>query len=90
MIDQAASVFAQAQSVGIRLDDVTAALIGERFDVREIGERRMLVGKREDVEASRTLLGKATPFVGRDKELAAARGDAAASASTSRSHAPSW
>src|SRR5258708_38349889 len=69
VIDQAAVVFAQSTSPGIRVDEVTAALLGERFDVRQDGKGHTLVARRGDVETSRTLLGKATPFVGRDKEL---------------------
>jgi hypothetical protein len=70
VIDQAASLLVHSASPGIRLDEVTAALLGERFEVREDGQARALVGRRgEEGERSRTLLGKATSFVGRDKEL---------------------
>jgi eukaryotic-like serine/threonine-protein kinase len=69
VIDQAASLLVHSASPGIQLDEVTAGLLGERFETREEGRARTLVGKRSEVESSRTLLGKATPFVGRDKEL---------------------
>ena len=69
VIDKAASLLVHSASLGIRLDEVTAGLLGERFEIREQGRARILVGKRSEVESSRTLLGKATPFVGRDKEL---------------------
>jgi eukaryotic-like serine/threonine-protein kinase len=70
VIDQAAALLAQSLSPGIRLDEVTVGLLGERFEVRQDGKGHVLTGKHGDVETSRTLLGKATPFVGRDRELA--------------------
>ncbi len=69
VIDQAAAVFAGSTAPGVRMDEVSAALLGERFEVRQDDEGHTLVGHRGDVGTSRTLLGKATPFVGRDKEL---------------------
>ena len=69
VIDLAASLFVRSASPGIQLDEVTAGLLGERFEVHHDGEGRSLIGKRGELEPSRTLLGKATPFVGRDKEL---------------------
>jgi hypothetical protein len=69
VIDQAASLLVHSVSPGIRLDEVTAGLLGERFEVREDGRGRALIGRRGEAESSRTLLGKATPFLGRDKEL---------------------
>ncbi len=68
-IDQAASLFAQSMAAGIRIDEVTEGLLGERFNVRSDDKGRALVGRRGDDEAPRTLLGKRTPCVGRDKEL---------------------
>ena len=70
VIDQAAALLAHSPSPGIRLDEVTVGLLGERFDVRPDGAGHVLTARRGDVETSRTLLGKATPFLGRDKELA--------------------
>jgi eukaryotic-like serine/threonine-protein kinase len=69
VIDQVASLLVHSVSPGIRLDEVTAGLLGERFQVRENAQGRTLVGKRGEAESARTLLGKATPFVGRDKEV---------------------
>jgi tetratricopeptide (TPR) repeat protein len=52
----------------VRLDDVTAGLLGPRFDVR--GDDRGLYATGEhEVDQVRTLLGKPTPCVGRDREL---------------------
>jgi tetratricopeptide (TPR) repeat protein len=69
VIDQAASLLVHSVSPAIRLDEVTAGLLGERFEVRQDSQGRALMGKRGEAESSRTLLGKATPFVGRDREL---------------------
>ncbi len=54
-----------AAAPAIRLDDVTAALLGPGFVVGG----GWLSGERESLEAPRTLLGKPTTFVGRDREL---------------------
>jgi tetratricopeptide (TPR) repeat protein len=53
----------------IRLDETTAGLLDARFEVG--GDRRGLdlLGERPDVDPARTLLGKKTPFVGREREL---------------------
>ena len=54
---------------GVRIDDVTAALLGGRAAIEVDPRGAMLVALRDDHEAARTLLGKATPFVGREREL---------------------
>jgi hypothetical protein len=69
VIDQAASLLAHSTSSGILIDEVTAGLLGERFEVRQEEKCQVLVGRKSDGEAPRTLLGKPTPCVGRDKEL---------------------
>ena len=55
----------------IAIDAITAGLLDARFDVG--GDDANLALRRErtsaDPEAPRTLLGKPTPFVGRDREL---------------------
>ncbi len=53
----------------IRLDDVTAGLLDSRFDVGGDDAGLVLLGEREQLEVTRKLLGKATPCVGRDREL---------------------
>jgi len=61
---------------GIWLDDATAGLLDVRFDVRGVAQGEgiesalYLRGERDLVEATRTLLGKPYPCVGRDRELA--------------------
>jgi hypothetical protein len=70
VIDRAAALLAQSNASGIRIDEVTCGLLGERFEVRsEQDEGSVLLGRRSGAEAPRTLLGKPTPFVGRGKEL---------------------
>ncbi|WP_437489922.1 protein kinase [Sorangium sp. So ce1014] len=53
----------------IAVDDVTARLLGARFEVSGEGERRELHGERDLAGSARTLLGKASACVGRDREL---------------------
>ncbi|XYI03028.1 protein kinase domain-containing protein [Sorangium sp. So ce1128] len=61
-----------AQAVAI--DEVTARLLDARFVVKESAPGLALLGERELTGGARTLLGKATPCVGRDRELAALEG----------------
>ena len=54
----------------ILIDDVVAGLLDARFDVREMeGGLSLLLGERPLGEGTRLLLGRATPCVGRDREL---------------------
>ncbi|MFZ5891088.1 MAG: protein kinase domain-containing protein [Myxococcota bacterium] len=53
----------------IFVDDVTAGLLDARFDVRGDQRGLMLRGLRDALEPVRTLLGKPTPMVGRNREL---------------------
>ncbi len=69
-IDRAASLLAESTSAGVWVDEATAALLETRFDVRHGGASASVEGRRGGLESPRTLLGKATPCVGRDKELA--------------------
>jgi len=57
----------------VDLDSMTAALLDARFDVSRGGSGFILRGEREQVEATRTLLGRETPCVGRDRELSLLR-----------------
>jgi eukaryotic-like serine/threonine-protein kinase len=60
----------QATAPGaIRLDDVAAGLLDARFDVRREGTASFLRGERDVFEVKRILLGKATDFVGRGREM---------------------
>jgi eukaryotic-like serine/threonine-protein kinase len=57
----------------VRIDEVTAGLLDVRFDVRggAIAGELELRGERDLAEGARTLLGKPTPCVGREREIAA-------------------
>jgi tetratricopeptide (TPR) repeat protein len=54
----------------VRIDDVTAALLDSRFDVTGESDALALVGERDASEFDRTVLGVATPIIGRERELA--------------------
>ncbi len=58
---------------GVRIDGVTAALLDARFVHERDAQGLLLLGRRE-TSAMRTLLGKPTPCVGRDAELAMLEG----------------
>jgi tetratricopeptide (TPR) repeat protein len=51
---------------GVWLDDVTCGLLDARFDIAA----RLLLGERDGLEGVRTLLGRPSPCVGRERELA--------------------
>jgi serine/threonine protein kinase/tetratricopeptide (TPR) repeat protein len=55
---------------GIHLDDVTAGLLDGRFDVGGDQVGLVLRSEREQAPAERTLLGKPTSCVGRERDLA--------------------
>jgi hypothetical protein len=69
VIDRAAALLEHSVSSGIRIDEVTGGLLGERFEIHAVGGGHVLVAQRDHAEPPRTLLGKPTPYVGRDKEL---------------------
>jgi hypothetical protein len=54
----------------LRLDDVTAGLLPARFEIDGDAAGLFLRGERELVGPGRTLLGRVTSCVGRDRELA--------------------
>ncbi|KYF63706.1 protein kinase [Sorangium cellulosum] len=53
----------------VMIDDVAAGLLDARFEVREEEGFFALHGERALADGARLLLGKATPCVGRDREL---------------------
>ena len=69
-IDRAAELLGRGAAATIPIDEVTAGLLDARFEVSGDGPARVLVGRREGTAGARTLLGRASPFVGREKELA--------------------
>jgi len=56
---------------GIRVDAISARLLEARFDVIRDGDDAILLGERRAPAQPRTLLGKPSPHVGRERELAA-------------------
>src|SRR4029077_8037833 len=58
-----------ATTVPVRVDEVTAGLLDTRFELSGDRAGLLLCGERERVEAARTLLGRPTPCVGREREL---------------------
>ena len=68
VIDRAASLLDRGAGA-IHVDDVSAGLLELRFDVGGDGDRRVLLEERSSEEPPRTLLGRPTPCVGRDREL---------------------
>jgi tetratricopeptide (TPR) repeat protein len=70
-IDRAARLLSGATDPrkGVALDELTAGLIEPGFDLRKSGDRIWLIGQHVDLEATRLLMGKPTPFMGREKEL---------------------
>ncbi|HVW28759.1 MAG TPA: protein kinase [Polyangiaceae bacterium] len=70
-IDRAAALIGENASLahGVLMDNVTAGLVGLRFDVVSEGSMNVLVGAKPDLDAPRLLMGKPTPYVGRDRQL---------------------
>jgi hypothetical protein len=70
VIDRAAALVADA--VGkVRADGETAALVEGRFELATDHKSTYVVGERSDLDRVRTLLGKPTRCIGRDRELSA-------------------
>jgi len=74
VIDRGAELLRGEPSGVIRLDNATADLLGTRFELGGDAERRTLLGEHGHDDAPRTLLGKTTVCVGRDRELALLEG----------------
>jgi tetratricopeptide (TPR) repeat protein len=84
VLERAAQLVASfAGETAVRLDQLTAGLLDARFDVGGDTGGLVLRGEREIGKARRTLLGRATPFVGRGRELALLEGVCAESAGES-------
>ncbi len=70
MIDRAADALIESPAGQVRIDEVTAGLVADRFHV-EAEDRGLFLGSpRHGAEPARKLLGKVTPCVGRRRELA--------------------
>jgi hypothetical protein len=74
VLDHAASLLsaeARCPGSGIRIDTNTAGLLDPRFHIRQARPGWELAGERETGTGVRTLLGRASPYVGRTSELRA-------------------
>lgn len=69
VIDRAAALVRATRPGAIRIDDATAGLLDDAFEVVGDADALALRRERDVAPATRTLLGKATPCVGRDREL---------------------
>jgi eukaryotic-like serine/threonine-protein kinase len=67
--DDDVALVAAGKKQPIHVDEVTAGLLDSRFVVKSDGARLDLVGEEASADAGRMLLGKATPCVGREREL---------------------
>ncbi|MBX7196883.1 MAG: protein kinase, partial [Sandaracinaceae bacterium] len=68
VVERGARLLAESSS-GVRIDQVTSALIDRQFEI-SVDEHGLLVAsERTTLDAPRLLLGKPTPFVGRAREL---------------------
>jgi hypothetical protein len=72
-IERAAALFAAAppQPPGVRIDAATASLLDDGFAIARDGASAIATGETGSRNPLRRLLGKPTPCVGRDRELAA-------------------
>jgi tetratricopeptide (TPR) repeat protein len=61
--------FSPDEVAPIRVDEQAAGLLDLRFDIRGDARELLLVSERKTVETTRTLLGKPTTCVGREREL---------------------
>jgi eukaryotic-like serine/threonine-protein kinase len=70
VIDRAASLLRGVDGGAVILDDMTRALLDARFEVESHDGRAELRAERRNAPSSRSLLGRPSPFVGRERELA--------------------
>jgi tetratricopeptide (TPR) repeat protein len=70
VVERAAALASLGDGNGVQLDDATAGLLDARFEVVGAAGALELRSEREVVAQKRTLLGKATPCVGREREIA--------------------
>ncbi|HSQ66951.1 MAG TPA: protein kinase [Polyangiaceae bacterium] len=69
-IDRATQMLAAEQGrEGVPIDDVTAGLLDARFEVGGDAASILLLAERSSADSARRLLGKESPFVGREREI---------------------
>jgi serine/threonine protein kinase/tetratricopeptide (TPR) repeat protein len=69
VIDRGVHLVRADGKAGVRVDEVTAGLVGGRFDVKPEGGQLMLWGELDADDPPPALLGRPSPFVGRDDDL---------------------
>ena len=69
LLDAAPAAQAGPRTAPVRLDDITAGLLDLRFDVVEGGGRAELRGARESHDVARSVMGRPTSCVGRERDL---------------------
>ncbi len=70
-IDRGVTLVREAKAgQGVHVDDVSAALLTSRFDLRREGGYVLLADERLSLDPTRPLLGRPTSCVGRDREFA--------------------
>ena len=74
VLDQAVRSLLATRPGRVRLDDVTANLLRERFHVDEQGAAHLLRDERAMEEGATLLLGKPSPWVGRSREQSVLEG----------------
>ena len=73
VVDRATALL-RAGVRAVAIDDVTAGLLGPQFVVGGDERGLELFVERPPIDAPRTVLGRPTPFVGRERELASLDG----------------
>lgn len=68
VIDRAFAIVRSAKGDGVRLDELTARLVSDRFEITGDEISPILVGELSD-EVPSTMRGRSTPCVGRDREI---------------------
>ena len=68
VIDRGVALLRTSKRGAIRVDETVAGLVATTFDLRGDEAGLLLHGERE-AEGKRTLLGKRTPFIGREREM---------------------
>jgi class 3 adenylate cyclase len=69
-IDRAARLLSRGRTKDVLVDDATASVVESRFELAREGDATILVRERDAADRGRTVLGRTTPCVGRDREIA--------------------
>ena len=69
VIDRALALLGRAAPGRVAIDSLTAGLLGGRFEIDSAGDTMVVHRERSELDGDRRVLGKAVPYVGRDREL---------------------